>query len=291
MYRIGIDVGGTFTDLVAVDDLGRTTLAKVPSTPPDPSIGVPAGLQLLADTLGRDRSALLAETDRIVHGTTVATNALLERRGAKVGLLTTEGHRDVIEMREGLKDDRYNLRMPPPEQLVPRRLRLGVRERMRADGRIETPRDAAALDVAIAVLQREGVETVAICYLHAWHDPRHERQTAQALARALPGAYVSLSSEVLPQIKEFERVSTTIVNAYVGPVLSRYLARLEARLAEAGYRAPTLIIQSHGGVAPIAEAGRLAAGAVLSGPAGGVAGSVHAARLIGQQTLIPFDMG
>jgi len=136
MYRIGIDVGGTFTDLVAVDDFGQTTLAKVPSTPADPSIGVLDGLQLLAAALGLEQTALLAQTDRIVHGTTVATNALLERRGAKVGLLTTEGHRDVIEMREGLKDDRYNLRLPPPKQLVPRKLRLGVSERTRADGRI-----------------------------------------------------------------------------------------------------------------------------------------------------------
>src|SRR6476620_3490961 len=291
MYRIGIDVGGTFTDLVAVDDGGATTLAKVPSTPDDPSIGVLDGLEQLAARLGLDRAALLARTDRIVHGTTVATNALLEHKGARLGLLTTEGHRDVVEMREGLKDDRYNLRMPPPEQLVPRRLRLPVHERIRADGRIETPLDPASLDAAIATLQRERVEAVAVCYLHAWQDPRHERLTAEALARALPDAYVSLSSEVLPQIKEFERVSTTIVNAYVGPVLSRYLARLDDRLAEAGYRGPTLIIQSHGGVAPIAEAGRLAAGAVLSGPAGGVAGSVHAARLIGIQDLIPFDMG
>jgi N-methylhydantoinase A len=291
MYRIGIDVGGTFTDLVAVDDLGRTILAKVPSTPADPSIGVLDGLQLLADTLGRDRSELLAETDRIVHGTTVATNALLERRGARVGLLTTEGHRDVIEMREGLKDDRYNLRLPPPEQLVPRKLRLGVRERMRADGRIETPLDHASLDRAIAALEREGVAAVAVCYLHSWRDPGHERATREAVTRALPDAYVALSSDVLPQIKEFERLSTTVVNAYVGPALSRYLEELELRLAEAGYAGPTLIIQSHGGVAPIDESGRLAAGAVLSGPAGGVAGSVYAARLLGEGNLIPFDMG
>jgi N-methylhydantoinase A len=291
MYRIGIDVGGTFTDLVAIDPSGATTLAKVPSTPDDPSLGVLDGIAQLAQYLGLDRAALLAETDRIVHGTTVATNALLERKGARLGLLTTEGHRDVIEMREGLKDDRYNLRMPPPEQLVPRRLRLGVRERMRADGRVEIPLDPVSLDTALAILRRERVEAVAVCYLHAWRDPRHEHETAAALKRALPDAYISLSSEVLPQIKEFERVSTTIVNAYVGPVLSRYLARLETRLADAGYRGPTLIIQSHGGVAPIAEAGRLAAGAVLSGPAGGVAGSVHAARLSGARDLIPFDMG
>src|SRR5260221_13489338 len=157
MYRIGIDVGGTCTDLVAVDDFGGATLAKVPSTPEDPSVGVLDGLKLLADTLGLELSALLSEADRIVHGTTVATNALLERKGARVGLLTTEGHRDVIEMREGLKDDRYNLRLPPPEQLVSRKLRLGVRERLRADGRVETPLDPASLDRAIAVLQGEGV--------------------------------------------------------------------------------------------------------------------------------------
>jgi N-methylhydantoinase A len=291
MYRIGIDVGGTFTDLVAIDEGGLTTLAKVPSTPEDPSLGVLDGLAQLAARLGLDRAALLEQTDRIVHGTTVATNALLERKGARLGLLTTDGHRDVIEMREGLKDDRYNLRLPPPEQLVPRHLRLGVRERLRADGHIEIPLDPASLDAAIARLKEARVEAVAVCYLHAWHDSRHEEVTRTALARALPDAYVSLSSEVLPQIKEFERVSTTVVNAYVGPVLARYLKRLETRLGEAGYRGPILIIQSHGGVAPIAESGRLAAGAVLSGPAGGVAGSVYAARLTGEADLIPFDMG
>jgi N-methylhydantoinase A len=291
VYRIGVDVGGTFTDLVAVDDQGRANLAKVPSTPDDPSIGVLDGLKLLAETLSTELSILLRETERVVHGTTVATNALLEHKGAKVGLLTTEGHRDVIEMREGLKDDRYNLRVPPPEQLVPRRLRLGVLERLRADGRVETPLDPVSLERAVDALKREQVEAVAICYLHAYRDPRHELATGAALERELPGIYVSLSSEVLPQIKEYERVSTTVVNAYVGPALSRYLARLERGLGEAGYDGTTLIIQSHGGVAPIAESGRLAAGAVLSGPAGGIAGSVHAARLLGKHNLIPFDMG
>ncbi len=291
MFRIGIDVGGTYTDLVAVDERGVATLEKFSSTPDDPSIGVLDGLDLLARRLGLERAALLAETERIVHGTTVATNALLQRTGARVGLLTTEGHRDVIEMREGLKDDRYNLRVPPPEQLVPRRLRLGVRERLRGDGRVETPLDPGSLAAAIAVLKRERVEAVAVCYLHAWRDPSHEQATRAAVEHELPGVYVSLSAEVLPQIKEFERVSTTVVNAYVGPAVARYLARLEERLAEAGYAGPTLIIQSHGGVVPIAEAGRLAAGAVLSGPAGGVAGSIHAARLVGEGNLIPFDMG
>src|SRR5437764_2465305 len=214
MYRIGVDVGGTFTDLVAIDEGGLTTLAKVPSTPGDPSLGVLEGLSQLAGRFGGDRAALLRDTERIVHGTTVATNALLEHKGARLGLLTTEGHRDVVEMREGLKDDRYNLRMPPPEQLVPRQLRLGVKERIRADGRIEIPLDPASLDPAIAAVRREAVEAVAVCYLHAYRDPRHEHATRDALARAVPGVYVSLSSEVLPQIKEFERASTTIVNAY-----------------------------------------------------------------------------
>src|SRR6516225_309319 len=291
MYRIGIDVGGTFTDLVAVDDFGRATLAKVPSTPEDPSIGVLDGLKLLADTLGIELAPLLSETERVVHGTTVATNALLEHKGARVGLLTTEGQRDVIEMREGLKDDRYNLRLPPPEQIVPRKLRLEVRERLRADGRVEIPLDPGSLDSALDQLMEEDVEAVAVCYLHAYRDPRHERATKKAIERRFPGLYVSLSSDVLPQIKEYERVSTTVVNAYVGPALSHYLVRLERRLADVGYEGPTLIIQSHGGIAPIEESARLAAGAVLSGPAGGVAGSLYAARLLDEGNLIPFDMG
>jgi N-methylhydantoinase A len=290
-YRIGVDVGGTFTDLVAVDDAGRVTIAKAPSTPRDPALGVLDGLARLARELRLDRARLLADTERIVHGTTAATNALLERKGARVGLLTTEGHRDVIEMREGLKDDRYNLRMPPPVPLVPRALRLGVRERLRADGRVETPLDRASLARAIATLKRAEVESVAVCYFHSYRDARHERLTRAALARALPAVDVSLSSEVLPQIKEYERVCTTVVNAYVGPILSEYLRRLERRLAEAGYKGPVLVMQSHGGVTPIAESARLAAGAVLSGPAGGVAAARYCARLTGADDLIPFDMG
>ncbi len=291
MYAIGIDVGGTFTDLVAVDDSGLVTLAKSPSTPADQSIGVMEGLERLAEALGIARAAMLAATRRIVHGTTVATNALLEHKGAKVGLLTTEGHRDIIEMREGLKDDRYNLRQPPPVQLVPRHLRLGVRERIRPDGRIEIPLDPTSLAAAIATLKAEQVEAVAICTLHAWRDPSHERAMADAVRAAMPGAYVCLSSDVLPQIKEYDRVCTTVVNAYVGPALQRYLTRLETRLREAEYSGPVLIIQSHGGVATIADAVALSAGAVLSGPAGGVAGSCHAATLMGHGDLIPFDMG
>jgi len=291
MYRIGIDVGGTFTDVVAVDDGGVVTLAKAPSTPRDQSVGVLDGLSRLAERLGLDLAALFARTERIVHGTTVATNALLERKGAKVGLLTTEGHRDVIEMREGLKPDRYNLRLPPPEPLVPRQRRFGVRERIRPDGRIETPLDHASLDAAVAALKADGVTSVAVCYLHAYRDAAHERASAEAVRAALPEAYVTVSSDVFPQIKEYERVCTTVVNAYVGPALDLYLNRLADRLREAGYAGPVLVILSHGGVAPIAEAVRLAAGTVLSGPAGGVSGARYSAKLLGCGDLIPFDMG
>ena len=291
MHCIGIDVGGTFTDLVAVDGEGKVTFAKAPSTPSDQSVGVMDGLQRLAEEMGADLAKLLAETERIVHGTTAATNALLEGKGARVGLVTTDGHRDILEMREGFKPDRYNLRMAAPDPLVPRARRLGVRERIRADGHVDTPLDEASLDRAVRKLVADKVEAVSICFLHAYKDSRHEKAAAKAVTRAMPDAYVSVSSEVLPQIKEYERVCTTVVNAYVGPILRNYLSRLEDRLKSAGYRGPVLIMQSHGGVASIAEAIRLAAGAVLSGPAGGVAGGRYASRLLSEGNLIPFDMG
>jgi len=291
VYRIGIDIGGTFTDLAAVDDQGRVVIAKASSTPHDPSEGLLDGLGVLAGELGIDLATLLARTDYIVHGTTVATNALLERKGARVALLTTEGHRDVIEMREGLKDDRYNVRMAPPVPIVPRRRRIGVRERLRFDGSVETPLTAIALDAAIADVATLDVDAVAVCYLHSYKNPAHELATKRLLGERFPEKYLSVSSEVLPQIKEFERVWTTVVNAYVGPVLSNYLARLLDRLRDAGYSGDIVIMHSHGGVAPIAETQRLAAGAVLSGPAGGIAAATYAVRLIDEQNLITFDMG
>ncbi|WP_342643795.1 hydantoinase/oxoprolinase family protein [Rhodoligotrophos ferricapiens] len=290
-FRIGIDVGGTFTDLVAIDDEGTTTFTKSPSTPEDQSIGVIAGLTDLAARLGLGLRDLLATTDRIVHGTTVATNALLERKGAKVGLLTTEGHRDVIEMREGLKEERYNLLLPPPDPLVPRHLRRGVRERIAYDGSVLTPLDEASLAREIARLKQEQVTSVAVCYFHSYRNPAHEQATLEHLAREMPEAYVSLSSDVLPQIKEYERVSTTVVNAYVGPAVRKYLTNLERRLAEQGFGGALFIILSHGGIAPVDEASRLAAGTVLSGPAGGIAGSRRCAELLNRGNLIPFDMG
>ena len=290
-YAIGIDVGGTFTDLVAVDAYGLVTTAKAASTPDDPSIGVLDGLGLLAAALNHDLAGLLTETVRIVHGTTVATNALLEGKGAKVGLLTTAGHRDVIEMREGLKPNRYDLRMPREPAMVPRELRLGVRERMRADGRIETPLDIVSLDAALDVLVAARVDAIAIGFLHAWHNPVHEQRAAAAARARMPHAFVTASHEVLPQIKEFERFATTIANAMVGPVVSRYLARLQSRLGDAGFKAGLFIMLSHGGIAEVAEAIRLAAGTALSGPAGGVAALVALAQQGIGQDLIGFDMG
>ncbi|ETX00653.1 MAG: hypothetical protein ETSY1_10335, partial [Candidatus Entotheonella factor] len=291
MYRIAIDVGGTFTDVVAVDETGDVTFVKAASTPEDQSLGVMTGLERLSTQLGLSLTELLPQTERIVHGMTVATNALLERKGARVGLLTTEGHRDVLEMREGLKPERYNLRLPRPEPLVPRHLRLGVRERLRADGRIETPLDPKSVEAAIRVLQRENVNAVAVCYLHAYRDDRHERETRRLLEAAMPDVYICLSSEVLPQIKEYQRVSTTAINAYVGPLIKGYLQGLEHRLQASGLTGPLLVMLSHGGVAPVEEAVRIAASTVLSGPAGGVAGARRAAAMMGAPDLIPLDMG
>ena len=268
------------------------TLAKSASTPADPSIGVMDGLGLLAAELGTDLAGLLADTGLIVHGTTVATNALLERKGATVGMLTTAGHRDVIEMREGLKDDRYNLRMPPP---VPAGAAGAPARRDRAHALRRHGGDAALED---APRRRPSAGSAPPGWARsrsAISTPTATRATSGRRAGcsrgSCPDAYVSLSSDVLAQIKEYERFCTTVVNAYVGPVLARYLGSLGSRLQKAGYRGDVLIMQSHGGVATIADSVRLAAGAVLSGPAGGIAGSRHAARLLGEGNLITFDMG
>ncbi len=288
---IGVDVGGTFTDLVAIDASGHTTFAKSPSTPQDQSIGVMTGLEELARRLGLSRAEMLARTQRLVHGTTVATNALLERKGAKVALLTTEGHRDVLEMREGLKPNRYDLRSPPPEPLVPRELRFGVRERLKPNGEVTTSLDEQSLDQAIAAIRKAGVTSVAICFLHSYRNPAHEIAASERIARKLPEVAVSRSSDVLPQIKEYERVSTTVVNAYVGPIVRRYLTRLEERLRAAGLGGSLFIILSHGGMAPVEEAARLAAATVLSGPAGGMAGCRRCGEMLSLPDLVAFDMG
>jgi len=290
-YAIGIDVGGTFTDVVAADAAGRITIAKADTTQADQSAGVIDGLRLLAERLGLDVPALLAATTRVVHGTTVATNALLEGKGARVGMLTTEGHRDVLEMREGLKPERYNLRLPPPPSLVPRERRQPVRERLRADGSVATELDRDSLAAALDRLAAEQVEAVAVCFLHAWRNPAHERAAAEAARARLQHAFITTSSDVLAEIKEFERFSTTVSNALVGPIVSAYLRRLGERLCHAGYDGPLFIMLSHGGVASVEDAARLAAGTALSGPAGGVGAAVALARSGAPDNLIAFDMG
>ena len=250
----------------------RSIIAKAASTPPGSSPrGCSTASRLLAAELGTDLAGLLAQTERIVHGTTVATNALLERKGARVGLLTTEGHRDVIEMREGLKDDRYNLRMPPPVPLVPRARRLGVRERMRFDGTVTTP-----LDRALARRARSrrstaaGVEAVAVCYLHAYRNPRHERRDRRATSRGgCPGVYVSLSSRGAAADQgvraRVDDGGQRLRRARRWPAISPTWPRGCARH---GYRGDVLIMQSHGGVAPVARVGAARRGRRAVGPGG-----------------------
>lgn len=290
-YTIGVDVGGTFTDVVVRGPGGTAWIAKAPTTPSDQSEGVLDGMGRAAAAMGLRLPDLLAQTERVVHGTTVATNALLEGKGARVAMLVTEGHRDVLEMREGLKPERYNLRMAPPVPLVPRTLRFPVRERVGADGTVTIPLDTALLDAALDACAESGMQAVAVCFLHAWRNPAHERVVAEAARQRLPGVYVTASSDVLPEIKEFERWGTTVANALVGPLVQDYLARLGTRLHQAGLPRPPFIILSHGGVATIEEAGRLAAGTALSGPAGGVAAAVALSRAGAGASIVTFDMG
>ncbi len=296
MLRIGVDVGGTFTDVVAVRAGGAPRIFKTPSTPADPARAVLDGLAMVAGSYGISLPELCAETGLLIHGTTVATNTLIERRGARVGLITTEGFRDVLEVREGFKEDRYNLRTEPLAPLVPRRMRMAVPERTRCDGSVERPLDAAALESALDSLEREGAEAIAVCFLFSFANPEHERAAAEAIRARFPGAFLSLSSEVLPQIKEFDRVSTTAVNSYVGPVFGDYLASLDRGLRELspGGDAPgggVLIMQSSGGVMPLADSRRFPVRAILSGPAGGVAGAARCGALAGEGRVVALDMG
>ena len=291
MYRIGIDIGGTFTDLAAVDESGAVSIAKYPTTQADQSLGLLEGLSLLAAELDLSRSELLAQTALVIHGTTIATNALLESKGARVGMLVTDGFRDVIEQREGLKPDRYNVRLPPAPVLVPRSLRIPVEERIRFDGSEEIPLNEQSVLDGIDKLKRAGVQAVAVCCAHSYANPANERRIGELVVGEMPGAHISLSCVVLPQIKEFERFSTTVVNAFIAPVLSNYMKRLQSRLAQAGYRGEVLIMQSHGGLATIEDSVRLGAGCILSGPAGGIAGACYAADITAVRDLITFDMG
>ncbi len=291
MFRIGIDVGGTFTDFAVSKNSEGLRYFKSPSTSPDPSEGVTVGLREVASSYRISIEQLLHETEMIIHGTTVATNALIERKGARLGLLTTEGFRDLLEMREGMKEDRYNLRMKQVEPLAPRYLRLGIPERMRSDGSVETPLDKGAVEKAIDALIEEGVESLAVCLLFSYANPAHEQAVGDLVRNKLSDVYTSLSHQILPQIKEFDRVSTTVVNAYVGPVLTRYLLRLKRRFGALGEPKKILIMQSNGGVASVEDSASQAVRAILSGPAGGVRGAAFHGEHVGESKTIGLDMG
>jgi N-methylhydantoinase A len=275
-----VDVGGTFTDLVALVD-GEIVTAKVPSTPQDQSEAVMACI-----------ASAEVEAERVeafAHGMTVATNALLERKGARTALITTEGFGDLLEIGRQDRPSLYDLGRDRPPSLVPRELRFGVRERMGPDGEL-VPLDEKALQRAIEWLREEAVESVAVCFLFAFVHDEHERWVEDALAAALPEVHVSRSSATLPEFREFERFSTTTADAYLAPRLESYLRNLREKVGRAGLPAP-LVMQSSGGVVSIDLAGREAAGCLLSGPAGGVVGAAYAAAESGYDDVLTFDMG
>ncbi len=290
-FSIGIDVGGTFTDFVVAAGDSAPRYFKTASTPHTPSDAVMNGLRDIAESYGLPVAELLSRTRLFIHGTTVATNTLLERKGARVGLITTEGFRDLLALREGLKEDRYNLRMTPVEPLVPRSLRHTLEERIRGDGTVEAPVDPGALDEILDELAGAGVESVAVCLIFSYLNPAHERLVGERIRERHPDLYLSLSSEILPQIKEYDRLSTTAVNAYVGPVYARYLRRMQEEASGLGLEKEILTMTSNGGVTPLDAAARQAVQAILSGPAGGVSGAVAYGRMIGESELIGFDMG
>jgi len=289
--RIGVDIGGTFTDLVAVDSNGGIVTTKTLSTPDDPSEGVAHGLLLLADRLGMTPSDMYANTELMIHGTTVATNTLAQRNGAHVGLLTTSGFRDVLELREGTKSGRYDLHSPFPQPLIRRPDRLEVIERLRHDGRVEVALDEAQVLRQIQALRKRGVEAVVVGLLHSHINPAHELRVRELIQQQDWQVYTVLSHEILGSEGEYDRFSTAAVNAYVGPRLDRYLGRLEARLREAGARFPLLIMQSTGGLLPALEAARYAVGCVTSGPAGGATATALYARLLGVHRVVAYDTG
>jgi N-methylhydantoinase A len=278
--RLGVDVGGTFTDLVALSQ-GRLITAKVPSTPQDQSAGVMNSIETSEIEPGA--------VDALAHGMTVATNALLERRGARTALVTTEGFRDVIEIARQNRPSLYDLSQDRPPPLVPRGLRFTVKERMGPQGEISAL-DEESLEEVVSSIKEAEVEAAAVCLLFAFMHPDHERRIGEALREELPEVHVSLSSEVLPEFREYERFSTTTADAYLAPKLAAYLKNLAGKAEEAGVPSP-LIMQSSGGVVGIDDAIADAAGCLLSGPAGGVVGAAYVGGLGEYRNLLTFDMG
>jgi N-methylhydantoinase A len=292
-YLIGIDVGGTYTDLMAIDGRGEHIVVKTPSTPADPSLAMMAALAQAGAIAGVGPEAFLRQVARICHGTTVTTNAVIERTGARVGMLTTRGVRDTIEVRRGIRElDRlYDYTYAQPEPLCPRNLRIPIAERVQADGSVHLPLDEAEVRRAVAKLRAHGVQAIAICFLWSFRNPAHERRAAEICREEFPEAFLSLSHEVAPQLGEYLRFQTTTVNAYVGPIIRDYMSALEAKLGAAGCRAPVLIVTSSGGVmTPRAIMGRPAV-TLTSGPATGPVAAIWCAGRYGIDHVISMDMG
>ncbi len=290
-YRIGIDVGGTFTDFILIRRDGTLGLGKTPTTLEDQSLGVMRGLEEMARAEGRDLGGLLADTEIVVHGTTTADNTMIEMNGAVTGLLTSEGHRDEIDIRRGFKENIWDPAYPPPTPIAPRRRRFGVPERLDFRGQVVRPLDEDAVRAAVGRLKRQGVESIAVCLLFSFVNPAHERRVAEICREEYPEARLSVSHEIMPTAPEFERTSTTLVDAYVGPRLETYLANLESALRGAGYGRDLLIMQSNGGIMTAGFMARKAVAALGSGPTGGVMGACAVSRDAGFEDFISIDMG
>jgi N-methylhydantoinase A len=287
-YSLGIDIGGTFTDIVVYDHArGRQLNRKVLTTHEDPARAVAAGVAAL---LGRDHVPA-AEFTRVVHATTLFTNALIERRGARTGLLTTAGFADTLEIGRERKFELYDLNIVKPEPLVPRDRRFEVPERMRADGTVLTPLDTRRLRAQARRLAAAGVTSIAVVFLHAYTNPRHEAQAARLIARRHPKIAVTTSHEVAPEIREYERASTTVANAYIKPLARQYLTAMARRVADLGIPAPLLLMLSSGGLTHVAEAERTPVQMLESGPAAGALAAAFFGRGDSQGTLLAFDMG
>jgi N-methylhydantoinase A len=285
--RIAADIGGTFTDIAVLLEDGAIVTRKLPSTPANYADAVIRGVTELMAEIG----APLQGLRELLHGTTVATNLILEHKGARTALLTTRGFRDVLELRRVRVPALYEPLFVRPAPLVPRNLRLEIDERMDAAGRVLRPLAEADVAAAIERIRREGVEAVAVCFLHSYANPAHEQAAGALLRAALPGCHVSLSCEVLPQKREYERTSTTVINSYVGPPVSRYLGALTGQLKDAGIPARLMLMQSSGGILDGESVIRTPAQIVECGPAAGVVGAQHIARLIGEPNAITLDMG
>ena len=285
--RVGADIGGTFTDLVMLRSDGNYSVQKVPSTVEDFSRGIVEGLDaFLSDN--KLNSDLISE---IIHGTTVATNAILENQGARTALVTTRGFRDVLEFRRLRFPDLFSLDYTPPKPLVQRRHRFEVIERIMPDGSVRQPLDDVSVESVLEKLEQLQPEAIAICLLHSYANPIHERKVVEAVKNRFPNLYVSGSIDVLPEIREYERTSTTVINSYIGPIVDNYLESMQKRLDHANMAVPISIMQSNGGVMSYAAARRSPARIIESGPAAGVVEAIRLADRIGLKDVITFDMG